>query len=207
MKTQNKKNKFLMLCIVIYKNKDFLYVTHFKYIEAFCKNLAIPFDINRWYGFNDYPILVNLTTSPFYSDLKTELKNFNNDPIRLFKNFIKNLKKYESHNQYKNTSYDTNLITFLISKNNTSMIYVRIPNEKTKYFLAKMLKKGYIEKEEALLNLKRINNHKSNEIKIDLSGYTKFFTEIKNENYAQIQVNNIISNIRDIVKELNNDKQ
>lgn len=207
MKTQNKNNKFLMPCIITYQNKDFLYITHFKYIEAFCKNLNILFDMNRWYGFNDYPVLINLTASSFYSDLKTELENFNNNPIRLFKNFIKNLKKYEPHNQYKNTFHDTILIRFLINKNNTSMIYAKIPNEKTRYFLAKMLKTHYIEKEEALLNLRLINNNKLNEIKIDLSGYTQFFTATKNKEYALEKVNNIISNIMHIASELwHNDK-
>ena len=87
------------------------------------------------------------------------------------------------------------------------MIYAKIPNEKTRYFLAKMLKTHYIEKEEALLNLRLINNNKLNEIKIDLSGYTQFFTATKNKEYALEKVNNIISNIMHIASELwHNDK-
>ena len=216
MKTQNKNNKRLVNCIIQYKNKEFRYLTRFDYIDAFCKAWDMDYINTKAYildtyildtyildKYNHSNVYLDFESSPYKQDLLLLTKEYNYDFIRILKNYIRNIK----NKKYDYQKHDTVLITFLISKNNSSIMFARIPIKRVRHFLAKMLKTHYLEKNEVFSNLRRINNNKSNEIKIDLSGYTQFFTATKNKEYALEKVNNIISNIVHIASELwHNDK-
>lgn len=205
MKTQNKNNKRLVNCIIQYKNKEFRYLTKFDYVDTFCKAWDMDYILDTYIldKYNHSDVYLDFELLPYKQDLLLLAKEYNYDFIRILKNYIRSIK----NKKYDYQKYNTVLITFLISKNNSSIMFARIPIKRVRHFLAKMLKTHYLEKNEIFSNLRRINNNKSNEIKIDLSGYTQFFTATKNKEYALEKVNNIISNIVHMASELwHNDK-
>lgn len=208
MKTQNKKNKRLANCVIIIGDKEFEYMTLYEYIYQFCKYYEIPHSplystsdgyLDKFYLY-PVPVYLDLKGSPNYSFMKICIKHKHGDVIKFFKEFIRDYKCIPRYTP----NIDYVLINYKVGKS-IHPIWNRIHRNCFKTFLAKMIRLKYMEKEEALKWLRVIKSKKDTEVIVDLSGYKHFFQELRGKKEADKVCEEIISNIRGIVKELNNE--